>query len=310
MKRILYSSEEDDVSILSITHCEPTFLQMTRHVLMVEGPDVFQLSSCSVQSHSYHSFHPSKFAAPLFQYFSKNQFFWMDGYGSNSLMIVVFHFHQCICYDLMKDKSQSPSLHIYHHQVPLHAWYIDEQQIGIVTVLWHATHAHRPILWYRILTIGAGKRLRKKHEQTLQIHQILRIYHGGVKQNQTMYWNVDPSNEDFPIQLGKQPKFIAPRFVYQDPPVPIQKPIHADEQLFLHMEGPYAKYVDIQMHERECRYDVHSYPCRILPLIREIVAKWTWMTLRPPKTLDSDDLGGYAYRKYERKFYERARVVI
>jgi hypothetical protein len=299
MSQVLFSSPDDDISILSILHSDVHRLSMSRHILMVQGNDTYKLSSCSVQTHNLISYNPSRFIFPMLQYTSSNNFCWLDGYGVNALSFIVYYHNKCYSCDLMKDVQQSSTLCHYHSQAPLHIWNINCDTYAILSVLWDESHLHRPILLYRTFTIHARKRLVKIHEQTLEIHQVIKIYHGGVKQSNTMYWNVEILHEDFPIRLSKTPCILSSNHQHPHPPVRIYVP--SSKHIYLHMMGAHGKYVEV---DEYLHASVYHHPCKIFPLMKTIIEKWKWMTYRPPKMLHTDDPGGYGYQKYRDLFYQ------
>lgn len=304
----LYKSTEHNISILSIESNNQECLNVIRDIVLVIDDSVSRLSSCSVIGADPLTYHPTKLQYPMIQVCGNiNDMSWYDGYGATALSLIRRKNNITYTFDLMKDLHQDEKMGNFRHQTPVHLWYDNENEINVLTVIWDVEGERRPMLLYRRFMIHC-KKLRKIKTKELQLYQIMRVYHGGVQQSKTMYWNVDPINKDFPITLGQEAKKIIPCTYMKVPPVAIDIPSQPSDSslIFICMEGSFAKYLQLLPIEADPNLRIVRYPTKNLKTIKICIEKWKWMTLRPPHTLemeyDEKDFGGYAYRKCAERF--------
>ncbi len=235
---------------------------------------------------------------------------WFEGYGSFSVTLV----SRELChddgkpfyYDLMKDVKHDEILNVYSYQSPFYCW-IDVEAgrllYHVISVLWDATDLNRPVLLYRVLQQPqAGCKLRKIFQKTLGIHRVESVYFGGVQQSHKMYWNVDPMNEDFPIQLGNK-RVVLHENKDLHPRVSIRmNNIKSLKTYYLGMNGLKASYLHIFDDNGRYKLKVVDHQIRCIATVRKCLEKWTAMTLRPPKTLHEHDAGGIGYLSVAQKY--------
>lgn len=319
--KVIQTIPSHSITVFQLLDKKPVTSVIERHLLLGHPEEtrshfkISRLSSCIAHTNLM-NLGKRTFQPPHIQLHTlSNQHYitWFEGFGCYALTLIARELYgdenKPFYVDLMRDVYMDPVLNCFSHQAPLYCW-MEKDVYGrrflyhVVSILWDKSQLNRPNILYRVFqSPKQGFTLKQVHQRTLGIHSIESIYFGGVRQSDKMYWNVDPRNEEFPIQLAKTP-FPSEVSIPWEPPVKviIDPSYDAESSYYMGMNGLNAVYAHREYISTTLHIVIRQHFLHCIHLVKKCAEKWTAMTLRPPRTLHELDPGGMTYQSIARKY--------